>query len=289
MTLDESSILITGGGGMLAGAFRRRMPGAHFVARTELDITSERAIEQLFQQHRPAIVINCAAYTKVDQAEQEEDLASAINGHAVGALARACRAHDAMLVHFSTDYVFDGTIRRPLRPDDPVGPQSAYGRSKLLGEQLLQKHAPQRWLIIRTAWLYGPGGPSFPRAILNAAGAGKPLTVVDDQLGSPTYTRDLADATLRLMDLQAPSGIWHLANSGETTWFGFAREILDEFQLRVPVEPIGSEEWKARRPASATRPAYSVLDTSACQQLTGQPMRHWREALTDFRNAMQEP
>jgi dTDP-4-dehydrorhamnose reductase len=286
MMLDESSILVTGGAGMLAGAFRRRLPRAVFVSRAGLDITSERAIEELFQQRRPAIVINCAAYTKVDQAEQEEDLASAINGDAVGALARVCRAHDAMLVHFSTDYVFDGTIRRPLRPDDPVGPQSAYGRSKLLGEQLLQAHAPKRWLIIRTAWLYGPGGPSFPRAILNAARAGKPLNVVDDQTGSPTFTHDLADATLELLKHDA-TGIWHLTNAGAVTWHDFASAILETFELNVPLSRTTSAEWKLARPQSAIRPSYSVLDTSPYESLTGRPMRHWREALTDFKAAIE--
>jgi dTDP-4-dehydrorhamnose reductase len=282
MTIDPHSILVIGGGGMLAMAFQRIIPGAHFVSRAELDITNAPGVVSIFEKLRPKLLINCAAYTKVDQAEQEPDLANQINGHALGLVARACRAHDAMLVHFSTDYVFDGTVRRPLRPDDPVGPQSAYGRSKLLGEQLLQQNAPDRWLIIRTAWLYGPGGPSFPRAILNAARAGKPLTVVDDQVGSPTFTYDLAGAAVELIERRAANGIWHIVNDGQTTWHDFAAAILKAFQLDVPLARTTSAEWKQSRPGSAVRPAYSVLDTTPFEQLTGHRTRHWNAALHDF-------
>jgi dTDP-4-dehydrorhamnose reductase len=186
-------------------------------------------------------------------------------------------------VHYSTDYVFDGTLRRPLRPDDPVGPQSAYGRSKLLGEQLLQRDPPDRWLIIRTAWLYGPGGANFPQAILNAARAGKPLTVVDDQVGSPTFTFDLAEATLELLDRDAPSGIWHVVNDGQTSWYDFAAAILEEFHIEgVSLSPTSSGEWKRTRPNSAVRPAYSVLDITPFQQLTGHRTRPWRLALRQY-------
>jgi dTDP-4-dehydrorhamnose reductase len=188
-----------------------------------------------------------------------------------------------MLVHYSTDYVFDGTLRRPLRPDDPVGPQSAYGRSKLLGEQLLQRDAPDRWLIIRTAWLYGPGGANFPQAILNAARAGKPLTVVDDQVGSPTFTFDLAAATLELIDRGAPSGIWHVVNDGQTTWYDFAAAILEEFHIGgASLSRTSSAEWKRMRPNSAVRPAYSVLDITPFEQLTGHRTRPWRVALREY-------
>lgn len=274
-------ILVTGGAGMLAAAFKRLLPGARFLSRNELDLNDQNAVNDYFQQNHPALVFNCAAYTKVDLAEQQAEAANTVNGQAVGTLAKVCRDRDAMLVHFSTDYVFDGTIHRPLRPDDPVGPQSAYGRSKLLGEQLLQQNAPQRWLILRTAWLYGPGGPSFPQAILNAARAGKPLNVVDDQTGSPTFTFDLAKATLELIDRDA-NGIWHLANSGATNWHDFAKAILEEFGVNTPLSRTTSAEWKKARPTSATRPSYSVLDTAPFQTLTRRSMRPWREALKEY-------
>jgi dTDP-4-dehydrorhamnose reductase len=184
-------------------------------------------------------------------------------------------------VHFSTDYVFEGTIQWPLRPDDPVGPQSAYGRSKLLGEQAIQQTPPQRWLIVRTAWLYGAGGPNFVQTMVNVARAGKPLKVVNDQVGSPTYTMDLAQATLGLIDAGA-SGIWHVTNSEQTTWHDFAAAIFREFNLEPSLSSISSDEWKSTRPDSAVRPRYSVLDVEPVAKALGRPMRSWREALRAF-------
>jgi dTDP-4-dehydrorhamnose reductase len=280
-------ILITGGAGMLAGALhealKAREQGPIFcLDRKSLDLADQSRLKPWFEQNRPGIIFNCAAYTKVDLAEKEPDAADACNGYAVGALAALCRAYDCALIHFSTDYVFEGLLRRPLRPDDPVGPQSAYGRSKLLGERLIQETPPPRWLIIRTAWLYGPGGPNFVQTMLNVARAGKPLRVVNDQVGSPTYTPDLAQAAVELMQREA-SGIWHICNAGETTWFDFARAIFQEWELHPDLEPIASAEWKAARPDSAIRPAYSVLDLEPFRQLAGRPMRAWPEALRDFK------
>jgi dTDP-4-dehydrorhamnose reductase len=279
--LDQGSILVTGGGGMLATAFRRFLPDANFVDKTQLNVAEISKVRPCFWTLRPTLVINCAAYTKVDLAEQEADRANQVNGHAVETLARLCREQDASLVHFSTDYVFDGTLRRPLLPGDPVGPQSAYGRSKLLGEELLQQHAPRHWIIVRTAWLYGPGGPCFPQSILNAARAGKPLSVVDDQIGSPTLTHDLAQATLELIDKRA-QGIWHIVNDGAVTWHDFAAAILEQFNLPASLSRTTSAEWKKTRPTSAVRPAYSVLDITPFEQLTGHRPRHWRDALREY-------
>jgi dTDP-4-dehydrorhamnose reductase len=285
------SILVIGGYGMLAGAFKRSLASrnlkATYIDRDVCDITDPPQVTKWFNDVKPTLVLNCAAYTAVDKAEQEEAFARAINGDAVGTLARCCRKHNATLVHYSTDYVFDGTIRRPLQPNDPVGPQSAYGRTKLLGEQLLQQNAPDRWLIIRTAWLYGPGGPSFPKAILDAARAGKPLNVVDDQTGSPTFTFDLAQATLELLDRNAPSGMWHIVNDGAVTWHEFAAAILDEFKLSASLSRTTSAEWKKTRPNSATRPTYSVLDITPFEKLTGHRTRHWKEALKEFSRVSQ--
>ena len=284
--ITSGNILITGGGGMLAQAFAKifaqRERAATLLSRVECDIVNHRALERIFEQHRPAIVINCAAYTKVDQAEKEPELADAVNGLGPTILAVLCRQHDATLVHFSTDYVFDGTIQRPLRPDDPVGPQSAYGRSKLLGEMAIRQTPPPRWLILRTAWLYGAGGPNFVQTMVNVARAGKPLKVVNDQVGSPTYTMDLAQATLGLLDAGA-SGIFHVTNSGQTTWHDFAAAIFEEFGLQPSLSSISSDEWKSTRPESAVRPRYSVLDVEPVAKELGRPMRHWREALKAFK------
>jgi dTDP-4-dehydrorhamnose reductase len=282
---DQDSILITGGGGMLALAFKKLLPKAHFPPRASLDITDVKAVADVFDAIRPKLLINCAAYTKVDLAEQNEEAANQINGHAVGLLAKICDKHNTTLVHFSTDYVFDGKIRRPLKPDDPLAPQSAYGRSKLLGEKLLQQNAPKNWLIIRTAWLYGPGGPSFPQTILNAARAGKTLSVVDDQIGSPTFADDLAAATLQLLDHHA-TGIWHMTNDGSVSWHDFAAAILEEFDVPANLSRTTSADWKKSRPTSAVRPAYSVLDLDPFEKLTGNRPPPWREALKYYHRAI---
>ena len=281
------SILVTGGRGMLAHAIdtalRNRGLAPSLAARAECDVASEQQVAAVFERVRPTLVINCAAYTKVDLAEKEPAEADRCNGDGPGVLARACRRSGAALVHFSTDYVFDGSSTRPWRADDPVNPQSAYGRSKLLGERAIQDNSPPRWLILRTAWLYGPNGPNFVQTMLKVALAGKPLNVVNDQVGSPTYTFDVAAATLDLLDRGA-QGIYHVTNGGHTTWFDFARAIFEEWGLNADLKPTTSAEWKATKPDSATRPAYSVLDLQPLEQTIGRPMRPWREALRDYRN-----
>ncbi len=284
------SILITGAGGMLGFAFKRRLAPLNLnvtlADRATVDVCHPQSIERAFKEIQPTLVINCAAYTKVDLAETETDKANQCNGHGVGELARQCKASGAMLVHYSTDYVFDGTLTRPLEPSDPLGPLSAYGKSKLLGERLLQQNAPDRWLILRTAWLYGPGGPCFPATMINVAKQGKPLKVVDDQHGTPTFTYDLVDATLELVHRQAPSGIWHLTNSGQTTWHDFTAAILEEFDLKTDLSRTTSAEWKKLKPDAAVRPSYSVLDLSPYESLTRQQMPQWRDALHRYRLAL---
>lgn len=255
--------------------------------RAALDVSRAQDVQRMFAEHRPTLVFNCAAHTKVDLCEEQEALANAINGTGPENLARSAKEHGARLVHYSTDFVFDGSATRPYRPDDPVNPLSAYGRSKLLGEQMIQKVNPPGWLILRTAWLYGPGGPCFPQTMINAARAGKPLKVVDDQIGSPTFTHDLADGTLDLIDRGA-AGLWHLTNAGSVSWHGFTAAILEEFGLKAELGTTTSAQWKKLRPASATRPAYSVLDVEPFATLVGRPMRPWREALSDYRTALGE-
>lgn len=281
-----ASILMTGGYGMLANALLRALQSrglsAVAVDRDVLDITDPAAVEAAFEQHRPTLVLNCAAHTNVDGCEKQRDAADAINGHAVETLAALSRRFGATLVHYSTDFVFDGSARRPYRPEDPTHPLSAYGRSKLLGEQKLRENAPDRWLILRTAWLYGINGNCFPRTIVNAARQGKPLKVVADQTGSPTLTDDLAAATLELLDRGA-AGVWHVSNAGQTTWFEFTAAILEEFGLKADLSPTTAAEWFKLRPESAVRPAYSVLDTEPLARFLGRPMRPWREALHDYR------
>lgn len=281
------SILIAGGNGMLAYAVKQTLTarGLKFVSIDidTHDLTKEADVARAFAEHKPTLVINCAAYTNVDKCEEEPAVANAVNGELVGHLARACRAAGAALVHYSTDYVFNGNAGHPWKATDPVEPLSAYGRSKLLGEQQLQQNAPTRWIIARTQWLYGPHGKNFVQTILGAAKAGKPLSVVDDQVGSPTYTFHLAEATLNVLD-KGGNGVWHLSNSGQTSWFGFTQQIMKEFGVTpAALTPSTSADWKKIRPQAAHRPAWSVFDLSPYEKLVGQPMPSWQEGLAAYR------
>jgi dTDP-4-dehydrorhamnose reductase len=281
-------IMITGGGGMLAKALIGALRGRGFeptaLDRAALDVTSFPEVVQTIEKFKPTLILNCAAHTKVDLCEEHEDLANLINGSTPGVLAAAAKDVGAKFVHYSTDFVFSGAAAQPWREEDPINPLSAYGRSKLAGEKRVAGDGAG-WLILRTAWLYGPGGPCFPMTIINAAKAGKPLKVVDDQIGSPTFTHDLAEATLNLLDAGA-GGIFHVVNAGQTSWHEFTAAILSEFGLQADLSRTTSAEWKKQRPNSATRPAYSVLDTSKYTQATGQKMRGWREALSAYHHAL---
>jgi len=286
MTELYKSVIITGAGGMLgrslAEVLKQRAVRAVGFDRASLDISDKASLRRLFREHRPTLLLNAAAHTKVDACEDEPGKADAINGHAVGQMAQLAREYGTTLVHYSTDFVFDGSSRRPYRVTDSTNPLSAYGRSKLLGEQKLTEHAPQRWLTLRTAWAYGAGGMNFPRIIVERARQGQPLKVVNDEIGSPTYTHDLAAATLDLLDAGA-SGLWHVTNAGEVSRFEYARAILEEFGVSTQLTPITTAEWFQIRPKQARRPAYSVLDVSPVEQILKRPMRPWRDALRAFK------
>lgn len=283
------SILLVGANGMLAYAIKRSLTRrglkATCVDRRNWDITDQPQVELMFEDVRPTLVINCAAYTAVDKAEQEEKLATAVNGDGPRFLAQACMETAATLVHFSTDFVFDGSAVEPYRVEDKPDPIGAYGRSKLAGEIAIENTGFGDWLTIRTAWLYGPGpGRPFPKVILEAARAGKPLKVIDDQHGSPTFTCDLAETALDLLDANA-RGLFHVTGGGRTTWHGFAAAVLEEFGAKpAAFEAIKAADWAAMKPDSARRPAFSVLDLSRTQAAIGRPIRPWREALRDYRD-----
>jgi dTDP-4-dehydrorhamnose reductase len=284
------SIVITGGGGMLAhalaDALKLRGHQPIVLTRAECDVAKETDIRKIFE-YQPTLLLNCAAHTKVDLCEQEPALADAINGYSVGKMAALCRATNTFLVHLSTDFVFPGDGTRPYRVDDAVGPLSAYGRSKHLGETEIQKNAPSDWLIVRTAWVYGRHGANFPRTMVTLARAGKPLTVVSDQIGAPTYTVDLADGILQLID-HGGRGIFHFTNSGQTNWFEFAKAALKTFNVDHPVFPITSADWEHQRPTAAPRPSYSVLDLDPFAKLTGKTPRPWQTALTAFHDEVEK-
>ncbi len=239
----------------------------------ECDITDPSAVIRTMREVSPAVVINAAAYTDVDGCESNVDLAMRANAEAPGHLAGACAQAGATLVHFSTDFIFDGELRRPYRPDDEANPLSAYGRSKWQGEEAI-RGSGCRHLIVRTSWLFGAGGRNFVEAILNKAEAGEQLRVVTDQVGRPTLTTDLVDAVIRLFDIDA-TGTVHFANDGHCSWFEYAQEIVRQAGIDTDVQPTAADALS--RPAR--RPAYSVLDLEDYVQRTGVRPPHWKDAL----------
>jgi dTDP-4-dehydrorhamnose reductase len=269
--------LITGGTGMLGTDLADLLTShGHTVtaaSRADLDVTDAVAVADAVADHD--IIVNAAAYTRVDDAEKDEEAATAINGTAAGSIAAATAAKGARLVHISTDYVFDGTAITPYAEDAPTNPVSAYGRSKELGERLVRAADPAA-IVLRTAWLYGANGPSFVRAITSAAATRETLSVVADQVGQPTFTVDVAQRILDVVDASVPGGIYHATNSGYTNRHEFAREIfrcagLDPSRVHAAV---GEEQ---RRPAP--RPAWSVLGHDGWKTVGLAPLRDWREAL----------
>ena len=281
--------IIFGSKGMLARALAAelRALGADFFGYDlpECDLTRPADVAAVFQKHQPKLVFNCAAFTKVDRCEQKVEIANLVNGYSVGTLAEMAKAHGSKLIHISTDFVFDGKGTRPYQPSDTPAPISAYGRSKLLGETLLQEVNPAGFAIIRTAWLYGVGGASFPRTMVEVARQNKPLRVVSDQVGCPTYTADLAKVMVAISHSNA-AGIFHCTNSEPTNWYEFARETLAQFEVDGDLQPINSDEYQKMRPSAAPRPSYSVLDCAALEAALGRKMRPWKEALGDFAQAV---
>lgn len=272
--------LITGAGGMVGSDLRDELTsrGEDVVAfaRADFDITDQRIVSSVIREHRPTIIINCAAYTKVDAAEDDERMANAINGSAVEFLANAANDVGALLVQISTDFVFDGTKTTPYDINDPTNPLSVYGSSKLLGEHAAT-HA-ERHAIVRTSWLFGTRGPNFVEAIRNQIRKGtNPLRVVEDQRGRPTYTPHLASAIIRIAQLDA-RGVLHYADEDECTWFDFARAIAAEVGATTEIRPVSTDEF----PRPAKRPAYSVLSTERYERVTGVKPESWREGLREY-------
>jgi dTDP-4-dehydrorhamnose reductase len=268
--------LITGAAGMLGRDLQAALAGRDVTAldRTELDITDRAAV--LAATAGFDVIINAAAYTKVDDAETNEDAAYAINATGPHNLALAASATGAKLVQISTDYVFDGSATAPYAEDTALHPISAYGRTKAAGEAFVLAEHPAGSYIVRTAWLYGAHGPNFPKTMLKLAATRDTLSVVDDQVGQPTWTADLAAQLVTLLDSGAPAGIYHGTNSGVTSWFGFAQAVFTATGLDPDrVTPTDSSQFV--RPAP--RPAYSVLGHDAWTKAGLPPMRNWQTAL----------
>jgi dTDP-4-dehydrorhamnose reductase len=275
-------VLVTGAAGMLgqdvAGAALDAGHEPLALARAQLDITDADAVLAAVTEAHPDVVINCAAWTNVDEAERQEDAAAAVNGVGAGHVAQAARAQGAWTLHISSDYVFDGTGTRAYVESDLTAPISAYGRGKLAGELAVAAAAPSAHTIVRSSWLFGVGGACFPATILRLASERDELSVVDDQVGCPTFTGHLARALIAFARSR-PLGIVHLAGAGSCSWFEFAREIVAATGAECRVSPCTTAEF----PRPAPRPAYSVLGTERASEIP--PLPDWHEGLSDYLTA----
>lgn len=272
--------LVLGGTGMLGRAVvaeaRSRGWAALGLSREQGDVTDRERLVFWADSFRPEAVINCAAYTRVDDCESDPERAFRVNGEAVAHAAAAAGRAGARLVHISTDYVFDGTGEEPYREDAPTGPLSVYGRSKLAGER--HALACEKGLVVRTSWLFGPGGPNFVATMVRRIEAGNlPLRVVDDQRGCPTYTRFLAAALLDLA-LRGATGVVHYRNREPASWYSFATAIARQWSGTAEVVPVKSAELHR----AARRPAWSVLAVDRFEEIVGRPVEPWEWGLAEF-------
>lgn len=275
------NILVTGANGQLGNEMR--LLGATsknnyiFTDVTELNITDKAAISAMVKEHRIQVIINCAAYTNVDKAEDDEATADLLNHTAARYLAEAAKEADAVLIHVSTDYVFHGDKNVPYTEDEPTSPLGVYGRTKLAGEQAIQQSGC-RYLIFRTAWLYSSFGNNFVKTMRRLTSERDTLNVVFDQVGSPTFAGDLARAIFEVVEKEAyvgTEGIYHYSNEGVCSWYDFAVEISNLSHTRCDIRPCHSDEFQSK----VTRPSYSVLDKTKLKKTFGIVVPHWKESL----------
>ncbi|HDR7666749.1 TPA: dTDP-4-dehydrorhamnose reductase [Bacillus wiedmannii] len=273
-------VLVTGAKGQLGQdvlCLLENQPWEVFgFGREELDITNEEQVREKLLSIKPDIIIHTAAYTQVDQAESDEETAFKVNAEGTKYLAQAAEAVKAKFCYVSTDYVFDGTKNEPYKVDDQTNPQTIYGKSKLAGEQYTQEYCSKSY-IVRTSWVFGLYGNNFVKTMLRLAEEKKELGVVHDQVGSPTYTTDLARFIIKLVQTDK-YGIYHGSNSGVCSWYEFAKEIFDQSNIEIVVNPLITEDF----PRPAARPKYSVLNKGMIEENGFESFQDWKEALKDF-------
>lgn len=268
-----AKVLVTGANGMLGKDLCPMLEDCGYeVIETDidnLDITNELEAMRVISDVKPEYVIHCAAYTNVDKAEDDIENATLINETGSINIAKACNANDAILIYISTDYVFDGTLTRPYEPNDKINPLNIYGKTKALGEDAIKKHCPKSY-IARTSWLYGHHGKNFVETMISISN-NPTIKVVDDQTGCPTWTVDLADAIISILDENPPFGTYHLCGSNSTTWYGFAKEIYSQLDIQANIQPCTTDEF----PRPAKRPLNSAMNNEGL-------LRDWKLALQEY-------
>ena len=281
----KQKILVTGSNGQLGKEFRKIAASfPHpiaigfdftFLSKEDLPIHDFERVRNFFKEYHPQYLINCAAYTAVDKAEQEKDLAFQVNAEAVGVLAGICKENHTQFIHISTDYVFDGTAIVPYKEDSPTNPQSVYGASKLEGEKQALQFNPDS-IIIRTSWVYSEFGKNFVKTMLKLLQEKEQINVVNDQFGSPTYAADLAEVIMQIITSQNwQKGIYHYSNNGIASWYDFAFVIKALTASTCKINPVHSSQY----PTLAKRPAYSVLDKTKIQTTLGIQLKDWKQSL----------
>lgn len=286
---EKPRILLTGAGGQLGHEFiaiTSKWPQFNILAlgRDDFDISIESRVKDFIEDHAPDVVINCAAYTNVEKAEEDKENAYLINGTAPGWLAEACHQSESLLIHYSTDYVFEGNVNSPRVETDPESPINVYGRSKWIGEKNIRS-ATENYLILRVSWLYSTYGHNFFKTMMRLSHEKEELRVVNDQIASPTYARLLAHNTMNLIvkyldrDDFEP-GLYHYSEAGEASWYDFTKEIVRLNQSSVNVIPVATSEF----PTKAQRPVYSKLNSSLFTQMSGISLPTWQESLQDCFN-----
>lgn len=277
---SKRKIIVTGANGQLGKEFQQvcsTFPDFEFIflAREDMPIQQFELVRNIFKTIQPAFCINCAAYTAVDKAEEEKELAHEVNSEAVGVLAAICLEHETRFIHISTDYVFDGMRGSPYTESDETNPVSAYGTSKLLGEEQALEYNPET-IILRTSWVYSQFGKNFVKTMLKLMNEKDEINVVNDQIGSPTYAADLAETIMKIIktDKWKP-GIYHFTNDGIISWFDFALAIKELSGSRTNIIAIPSDQY----PTPALRPPYSVLEKSKIQNTFGITLKNWKQSL----------
>ncbi|MBL7741992.1 MAG: dTDP-4-dehydrorhamnose reductase [Chitinophagaceae bacterium] len=285
--MKKQKILVTGSGGQLGQELKKLAVSYSqfefiFLSSADLPVHHVEKVKNSFGSYHPQYCINCAAYTAVDKAESEQDLAFRVNGEATGILASVCKEYNCRFIHISTDYVFDGTASVPYKESDLTNPCSVYGASKLEGEEKALRFNPES-IIIRTSWLYSEYGKNFVKTMVKLMRERSEINVVNDQYGSPTYAADLAEAIIAIIDYCRSSdekwkpGIYHFSNEGVISWFGFASTIKELTKTNCKINPIPTSQY----PTPAKRPAYSVLDKTKIRETFGIRLRDWKESLSD--------